>query len=126
MGLDMYLEGVEYIDREHTTTEDGFLLKRKVFELGYWRKHPNLHGYIVREFVNGVDDCRDVELGVEELEKILAASEADELPRTAGFFFGASQPEDKDDTRRILKAALSWLTSGTSSGNRYVVYRASW
>src|ERR1700683_3641911 len=26
--------------------EDGFRLRSKTVELGYWRKHPNLHGYI--------------------------------------------------------------------------------
>ena len=57
MGLDMYLEGRKSrYDKQET--EDGFPLQTKVLELGYWRKHPNLHGYIVQEFADGVDECQ--------------------------------------------------------------------
>jgi hypothetical protein len=27
-------------------------------EVGYWRKHPDLHGYIVETFADGVDACQ--------------------------------------------------------------------
>jgi hypothetical protein len=125
MGLDMYLTGRKFLfDRNQI--EDGFPIEVKLLELGYWRKHPNLHGYIVNTFASGRDDCKDIPLEIEDLEKILAASEADELPHTEGFFFGVSQPEDKDDTRETLTKAIEWLKTEEEHVSRSVKYRASW
>ena len=46
-------------------------------ELAYWRKHPDLHGYIVKTFAGGKDECQDIELGKDELEILLKAIEID-------------------------------------------------
>jgi hypothetical protein len=83
MGLDMYLEklprnktrkqldaendeawakGIEYW-REHI---------RDVREVAYWRKANWLHGYIVRTFADGVDECQPIELSRNDVEIILA------------------------------------------------------
>jgi hypothetical protein len=61
MGLDMYLVG---------KTSDG---TNK--ELGYWRKHPDLHGFIVNEFGGGIDECQQIDLNEECLKQILLAVE---------------------------------------------------
>ena len=63
MGLDMYLKGNKFYwtnwrEPEKNLTEEGFKLTEKTLELGYWRKHPNLHGYIVKTFAEGVDELR--------------------------------------------------------------------
>lgn len=130
MGLDMYLEGHEYTPSyppENREVRDGYAVKKVVYELGYWRKHPNLHGYIVNTFADGKDECQDIELGKEDLEKILAASEADQLPHTSGFFFGSSHPDDKKSTREQVTKAIEWIDKKSREGSiRYVVYRASW
>jgi hypothetical protein len=110
MGLDMYLEG-----HEANTTPA---------ELGYWRKHPNLHGFIVQEFADGVDECQKIPLTAENLESILEATQNDALPHTTGFFFGQSMPEDKEQTLEIVEGALKWLKEGKPG--RQVIYQASW
>lgn len=82
MGLDMYLEklprnktreqldaesdeawakGIDYW-REHI---------RKVREVAYWRKVNWLHGYIIRTFAGGVDECQDIWLKRGDIELIL-------------------------------------------------------
>jgi hypothetical protein len=130
MGLDMYLSGMKFLPSNHkdgtkNRKEDGFRISEIELEIGYWRKHPNLHGFIVQTFGGGKDDCQKIDLSVEDLQKILDASEADQLPQTEGFFFGASRPEDKAETKKIMLDAIRWL--GEKDGSwKSVVYRASW
>lgn len=95
-------------------------------ELGYWRKHPNLHGFVVQTFADGVDECQDIPLTLENLETILEATEGDRLPCTTGFFFGQSYPEQKPDTIKILNEAIEWLKENEARPGRRVFYRASW
>ena len=53
MGLDMYLTGKKIVmDARLDLREDGFPLGSKALDLGYWRKHPNLHGYLVQAFAD--------------------------------------------------------------------------
>lgn len=125
MGLDMYLEGKKFYWAPRNK-EDNFEVKEKTLEVGYWRKHPNLHGFIVKTFAEGVDDCKPVELSVADLQKILAAVRGDDLPETEGFFFGTSSDEDKQPSIDILTKAIEWATTEEKGVSRYVVYRASW
>lgn len=125
MGLDMYLEGYKS-SWEHKDFEDGFPVTRQELELGYWRKHPDLHGYIVENFADGVDECQSIPLTIDDLDTILTAVEKDCLPHTEGFFFGVSRPEDKAPTIEILKNAIKWLEDKKDSESRSVVYQASW
>ena len=67
MGFDMYLTGEEYFFTG-AARELGDK-KAELFDLGYWRKHPNLHGYIVETFCDGMDDCRQISLDISDLEK---------------------------------------------------------
>jgi len=134
MGLDMNLSGRKFYwtdwaspkEERRKQGEDGFELKEKILRLGYWRGHPDLHGFIVQTFADGEDECQEIELDKEEIERILAASEAGQLPKTTGFFFGVSQPEDKEETRKILRGALEWLDHKEKGVSRSVVYQASW
>lgn len=94
MGLDMYLNGDKYLPTdwvhpENTTKEDGFRLKGKILELGYWRKQPDLHGFIVDTFADGVDECQEIYLNVGMMRQIIDAVKGKQLPTTAGFFFGS-------------------------------------
>ncbi len=126
----MYLEGrktLKYDSKAKKVEMDGFVVDYIGLSLGYWRKHPDLHGFIVREFADGVDDCREIYIGDEAgLSKILVASEADGLPNTEGFFFGESMAEDKDNTRKILEMAIAWVAEDDPRFYRGVYYRASW
>jgi hypothetical protein len=150
MGLDMYLEGRKR-RYNSTETEDGFPVKSKTLDLGYWRKHPNLHGYIVQAFAEGKDECQDIELGAQDIKNIISAINGKTLPETSGFFFGVSDmsvAQRKHDVAVFTKA-LKWLekvkvvqpekvetdigvmykidaSTEISDESRYVVYRASW
>ncbi len=131
MGLDMYLDGEKYLWTDHLNPEnnpreDGYRVKTRTLELGYWRKHPNLHGYIVQNFADGVDNCQPIYLEDADIEKIIDAVARDNLPHTQGFFFGNSDGTEKDEDLRILKAALAWLRADETGVFRSIRYRASW
>ena len=131
MGLDMYLDGEKYfwtddLNPENNLREDGYRVKTKTVELGYWRKHPNLHGYIVNTFGDGVDNCRAIALEATDIEKIIEAVARDNLPHTEGFFFGASDGTEKQEDFRIFTTALKWMRDEENGVSRTVYYRASW
>ncbi len=133
MGLDMYLNGKKYLftdwkDQSKNQTEDGFRVCEKTLELGYWRKHPNLHGYIVKTFADGVDECQEIGLSSENLKQIMQAIKDRDLPETSGFFFGRSYGTDEEanEDLAILEKALAWLDAKVDRESRSVVYRASW
>ena len=127
MGLDMYLNGDDFFPHDHERRKLTPPIKREEVELGYWRKHPNLHGYIVNTFAEGVDECQEIGLTKENLQQIVEAVKNRQLPHTVGFFFGSS--EDSDDQiahdTEIFENALKWLQEKTSAW-RSVSYRASW
>lgn len=126
MGLDMYLEGKKHLGFNKTQTEDGFELKEKTLELGYWRKHPNLHGYIVQNFAGGKDECQEIELSEENINQIIQAIKDKALPHTTGFFFGSSDESDDQPSIEILEKALAWLKTEVTGEWRSIVYQASW
>lgn len=131
MGLDMYLEGHEYIwtdwkDPKKNPKVDGHRLKGRILELGYWRKHPNLHGYIVGQFAGGKDECQEIALDQPAILRIIDAIKTKELPHTEGFFFGSSRTEDDEPTLATLTKALRWLNAEKKGIAKTVVYRASW
>lgn len=118
MGLDMYLEGKTYIWQdwnhpERNRTKDGFRLKGEILELGYWRKHPDLHGYIVENFADGIDDCKPIWLSADHLRQIIKAIKNKELPKTSGFFFGESDGSEDAESIEIFEKALAWLEGAT-------------
>lgn len=123
MGLDMYLTGERCFARQKYD-EPGLIGER--YRLGYWRKHPNLHGFIIRELADGVDDCGEISLSGEELQVIIAAVESDRLPTTTGFFFGVSSGSEKERDLQILRDAVTWLESPDEEAWRFVTYQASW
>lgn len=133
MGLDMYLVGVKFPDRyshkmTKKTLEDGFEVRRIEVELGYWRKHPNLHGYIVNTFASGKDECQQIDLSKENLENIITAVNEKRLPHTEGFFFGQSynNEEEREKDIKIILGALKWLEPSGDKSYRRIYYQASW
>lgn len=153
MGLDMYLTGRKFFSTwaKPNRMEDGYPIERLDVALGYWRKHPNLHGYIVKEHGpkneegEPIDDCTDIELDADELVAIITAIQEDQLPDTQGFFFGTSPNKESMDKEEkeafeaqkkedldIFGRALGWLTidhdasTPTKPFNKYCIYRASW
>jgi|TARA_R100000482_G_C5073473_1_gene122580 hypothetical protein len=148
MGLDMYLQGRLYHhgmkhDNDGKFTErkrekvEGYEKTATEIELAYWRKHPNLHGYIVNTFNKGVDDCTPIDLSPDNLDQIADAIEDDNLPETTGFFFGESSwhEDEKEENVKIFRDASKWLRSKWEGENKYtdkqdywasVQYQASW
>lgn len=62
----------------------------KYADLGYWRKHPDLHGFIIKTFSNftdGADNGELIPLDAHQIHQILDAVENASLPTTTGFFF---------------------------------------
>ena len=108
MGLDMY------VFREDQA-EDELLC--------CWRKHPNLHGFIVQTFAEGKDECQRIYLDDGKVETILRATLEDKLPITQGFFFGVSLPEDKLDTIKQLGRLVDEMRKHLDSK---FYYQSSW
>jgi hypothetical protein len=133
MGLDMYLTGEKYLPTnyeapEKNVMEDGFRVKSRQLELGYWRKHPNLHGFIVKNVADGADECQEIELSSDHITQIIEAIKARQLPHTTGFFFGVSEDTEEQITHDIgiFDAALKWLETDEPEVWKSVNYRASW
>ncbi len=148
MGLDMYLQGEAFYTYDHPNRKaQPFEIAETIYQLGYWRKHPNLHGFIVETFADGVDECQKIELSTEHLQSIIKAVEEESLPHTEGFFFGASaadpekyverygctmeeanaeKEQEKQRDLHILRSAIAWLEAEEAGVWKAVTYRASW
>lgn len=133
MGLDMYLTGEKYLftdweSPENNQHRDGFRIKGLNLDLGYWRKHPDLHGFIVQNFADDCDNCQPVRLSCENIQRIIEAIEEDDLPTTSGFFFGESlnDKEQKSEAVEIFQRALKWLDAVPEGYFHEVFYQASW
>lgn len=125
MGLDMYLRGQKYYwsswDRpKQDRMEDGYKVTQVVVELGYWRKHADLHGFIVRSFAAGVDECQEIELTAENLDVLIkaCATPVESLGRTTGFFFGESSNDAEQIAQdvRVFKRAQAWMMRSDEEG----------
>lgn len=120
MGLDMFA---------FTTDQDlspvGFKHPKDAQELHYWRKHPNLHGWM-EDLYRGKGgshpefNCTPVCLDEDDLDLLQAAVSNDELPHTAGFFFGESDPEEKISDLEFIQKARKALSEGKK------VFYTSW
>jgi hypothetical protein len=130
MGLDMFAFKVQKeVLKEQ---EVDFLISDEVEntenepqELHYWRKHPNLHGWMENLYreKGGTDpqfNCVNLNITEEDLDKLENDVNQEDLPHTSGFFFGESQPEDKKDDLEVITKAREALKEG------YAVYYTSW
>ena len=96
-------------------------------EIAYWRKHPNLHGWMERlaksknvEYgsFNGVE----LELTWADIDALEQAVTHKKLPATTGFFFGSDADElYYQDDLAFIKAARAELFLGLR-----VFYNSSW
>ena len=145
MGLDMYLTGVK-THRRYPQDEcdwspdtdirpkmDSFPVSTSKIDVGYWRKHADLHGYIVNTFADGKDECQEIELTAEDCTQIAEALANNKLPHTEGFFFGSQEIRDEYASEglthaRIFIAMAKWLETVDKDREhfRYAVYQASW
>jgi len=119
MGLDMYA----YTAAKENLEWSGDNQR----ELAYWRKHPNLHGWMeelyrakggTAEIFNGVE----VELTWEDLEDLETNVLHSNLPGTSGFFFGNNADEYyRERDLQFIRAARAEIFMGLR-----VFYNSSW
>lgn len=131
MGLDMYAyvarkgQYNEYWEQYgEDIPEDKKVEKPR--ELAYWRKHPNLHGWMKQLWnqkgFNGEFNGVELELTWQDLEELERAVTHKQLPSTSGFFFGSDAGNHyyKSDLA-FVKAAKAELFLGLQ-----VFYNSSW
>lgn len=147
MGLDMYAyvaskagqqnefyEGAEF---DETTREFVNKTVTKPREIAYWRKHPNLHGWMEKLWTrklaaegqqppesdwgshfNGIE----LELTWEDLDELERAVTHRQLPSTQGFFFGDGADDHYyDHDLKFIKDAKAEAFLGAK-----IFYNSSW
>ena len=94
-------------------------------EISYWRKHPNLQGWMEQLYREkggeGEFNCVDVELNAANLDQLEYDLQFNQLPETQGFFFG----DNSDDyyswqDREFIANAREYIREG------YKVIYTSW
>jgi hypothetical protein len=140
MGLDQYAyvamkagAQAEYYEDENYDKEDGDPTKlSEPREIAYWRKHPNLQGWMERLWIERNPDAEgetgvmfngiELELTWDDLERLESDVEAGTLPQTSGFFFGSDSDEyyQQQDLEFIKQAKFELFV-----GLR-VFYNSSW
>lgn len=141
MGLDMYAYCATKAGAQNEWYEDAQFdpeareyvnpNKEKPREIAYWRKHPNLHGWMEqlwreKNTLGSSDDPMfnglELELTWEDLDKLEYAVKNNGLPGTRGFFFGDDADEYyKDQDLEFIKNARAEIFCGLK-----VFYNSSW
>src|ERR1700722_16752668 len=112
MGLDMYAL---------TTAKDiaavDFPQPGDCAELFYWRKHPNLHGWMENLYRDkgGKDEsfnCVPVRLDLPDLDALEIAVNENDLPDTGGFFFGVTDGSEKAGDLEFIAKAREVINAG--------------
>lgn len=120
MGLDQYVYSVAKSDKNTDRSIDPDLKPNEIY---YFRKHPNLEGWMAKLWVKkggkGTFDCEYVRLTEADLDALHVAVK-NGLEDTTGFFFGVSYPEQDEYTINMIDAARFELAQGRE------VYYSSW
>jgi len=103
-------------------------------EIGYWRKHPDLQGYMENIYVSRGGDqefnCIPLYLDKQDCENVikyarevlLAHAKGEDAEHTEGFFFGATDPGDWTDTIDTFEEVIK----NTDFDNEIVYYDSWW
>jgi len=124
MGLDMYAYTAAKAEADWETEQR---------EIAYWRKHPNLHGWMEQLWrykmqaegrspedhtFNGIE----LELDWQDIDELEQDVVNNNLPQTNGFFFGNDADEHyKETDLAFVKRARAELFMGLK-----VFYNSSW
>ena len=111
---------------EGTIDEDGFTHYKDSIELAYWRKHPNLQGWMEDLWLakggEGEFNCVDLELKIEDLDLLEQSLDESALPETVGFFFGANSDDHySEQDREFIVQARASIKQGYK-----VIYHSWW
>ena len=117
----------EYYD-SYDLAESSPLLPKllKPREIAYWRKHPNLHGWMHRLWESkgnsGDFNGNELELTWEDIEQLELDVRSKNLPGTTGFFFGNDADDHyREDDLKFIREAKAELFCGLK-----VFYNSSW
>ena len=140
MGLDMYAyvaaragQQDEFYEGAEYDADSGEFVNpavNKPRQICYWRKHPNLHGWMERLWNqrNGGDNDAnnfngiELELTAEDLDNLEYDVQNDRLPATSGFFFGDGADDYyKPSDLKFIQEARAELFFGLK-----VFYNSSW
>ncbi len=131
MGLDMYAYAAakaskmnEHYDNYDYEKDSSPVTKPR--EIAYWRKHPNLHGWMHRLWESkgnsGGFNGDELELTWEDLDALEQDVREKTLPATGGFFFGNnSDDEYQERDLKFIRDAKAELFLGLR-----VFYNSSW
>lgn len=114
MGLDQYAKVRRPGEKEEESAE-----------IAYWRKHPNLQGWMHNLWASrggvGEFNCKEVQLTEKDIQDLEDAVLDNNLPSTKGFFFGPESDEEyKQKDMKFIGEAKIALKSGLE------VYYSSW
>jgi len=120
MGLDMYA----FTTTKTPETAVDFTAEAAQ-EIAYWRKHPDLHGWMEQLYraKGGTDadfNCVNVALDAEDLHRLERDIRHQALPHTEGFFFGTSRPDEIDLDLAFIEKARAAIAEGKT------VFYTSW
>jgi hypothetical protein len=136
MGLDMYAYVAakagalaDYDEGKAWDKEKGAMVNPSVTEpreIAYWRKHPNLHGWMHRLWTSRGNDGEfngdELELTWDDLEQLEQDIRDKNLPGTSGFFFG----NDADDHYREHDLKFVREAKAEAFLGLKVFYNSSW
>lgn len=125
MGLDMYA----YVASRETTND--WDAEYSSEEISYWRKHPNLHGWMEALWIskgrnNMPGDVRfngiELELTFDDIMQLEKDIKNNSLPKTSGFFFG----DDSDEYYRNQDLEFVYEAKSRLFLGQRVFYNSSW
>tara|TARA_B100001094_G_C18033563_1_gene721375 strand:- start:262 stop:633 length:372 start_codon:yes stop_codon:yes gene_type:complete len=122
MGLDQYATARK---GEAITDDEGDTYYEDSMELAYWRKHPNLQGWMEELYHDkggeGQFNCVDLELTLKDIDALEESLDEEALPETAGFFFGGNSDDHYAEAdREFIVQARAAIKQG------YTVVYSSW
>jgi hypothetical protein len=134
MGLDMYLIKKTYVKnwahkedkhRVVVTLNDQTRLdikpERVTYvdeEVMYWRKVNAVHAWFVENVQDGIDECQESRVTIEQLdelaticEKVIRDKNPELLPASSGFFFGSTDYDEYyyqevEETAKVLREEI--------------------
>jgi hypothetical protein len=136
MGLDMYAyvaaragAQAEFSEGASWDAEKGAMVNPNATEpreIAYWRKHPNLHGWMQRLWESkgnsGEFNGDELELTWEDLDQLEQDIRNKNLPDTSGFFFGRNADDHyREDDLKFVREAKAEAFLGLK-----VFYNSSW
>jgi hypothetical protein len=136
MGLDQYAYAASKANAKNEYYEEKYERGNEnavdpTTELAYWRKHPNLHGWMEQLWrdqnnYHNVNDAMfngvELELTFDDITQLEKDIIQGNLPATSGFFFGS----DSDDYYKAQDLEFVYEAKSRLFLGQKVFYNSSW